>query len=415
VHQLARPVSSSVAIVGGGWAGIAAAVRAVAAGCRVELFEMAPRLGGRARSLDDGLDSGQHILIGAYAESLALIRAVGVDPAQALLRTPLHLRGPQAEGLRLPPGHPLAAFARGVLAHPRWPFAARMALLAQAVRWFAGRFRCAPELSVSDLCAALPAVIKAELVEPLCVAALNTPMADASASVFLRVLQDALFSGPGSADLLLPRVPLADLLAHPAERWLRERGAQLHLGRRIVSLDELDAFDRIVVAAPSLEAARLIEPLDATWASQARALRFEPIVTAYVQQEKVPLLAPMLMLRDGPAQFVFDLGQIGHRAGLFAFSISAAAPWVERGLDATGAAVLEQARAELGWSSGTLLRVVAEKRATFACTPGLARPRSAVNERIHAAGDYVDGPYPATLEGAIRSGPSAVWYKKRHG
>lgn len=404
---------SRFAVVGGGWAGLAAAIRATAAGHRVELFEMAPRLGGRARSLDDGLDSGQHILIGAYGESLALMRSVGVDPETVLFRSPLHLRGPRDEGLRLPPGSPLVAFARGVFAHPRWPFSARLALVARAARWLACGFRCAPNMAVSELCAALPRVVQTELIEPLCVAALNTPMREASASVFLRVLRDALFSGPGSADLLLPRVPLAELLARPAEAWLRERGAQLHLGRRITSLGELDDFDHVVVATPSQEAARLIETLDAAWARQARALRFEPIVTAYVQHAEARLPAPMLMLGEGPAQFVFDLGAIGHRPGLFAFSISAAAPCVERGLEATGADVLAQARSELGWTAGELLRVVAEKRATFACTPALARPRCEVTARVSAVGDYVDGPYPATLEGAVRS--SAVWYKARHG
>jgi len=404
---------SKVAVVGGGWAGIAAAIHATAGRHQVKLFEMAPRLGGRARSLDDGLDSGQHILIGAYSASLALMRTVGVDPDAVLLRAPLQLRGPHDEGLRLPPGPPLIAFARGVFAHPRWPLAARVALTAQAARWLASGFRCAADLAVSELCAPLPRVIQTELIEPLCVAALNTPAQLASARVFLRVLRDALFSGAGSADLLLPRVPLAELLARPGEAWLRQHGAQLQLGRRVMSLSELDSFDQIVVAAPSLEAARLIEPLDADWARQARALRFEPIVTVYVHQPDARLPAPMLMLDEGPAQFVFDLGALGQRAGLFAFSVSAAALCVQRGLQATGTHVLAQARKALGWTSGELVRVVAEKRATFACTPALQRPRSDINSRVSAVGDYVAGPYPATLEGAVRS--AALWYKARHG
>jgi len=416
-------MTRTVAVIGGGWAGIAAAVEATAAGHRVALFEMAAQLGGRARSLADGRDSGQHILIGAYRDTLALMRRVGADPDALLLRTPLALRGPRDAGLRLPPGAPLVAFARGVLAHPRWPLGARVALLAQATRWLLGGFQCAPRLSVAELCAPLPAVVLAELVEPLCVAALNTPMAEASAPVFLRVLHDALFAGRGGADLLLPRVPLAALVAQPAEAWLRARGAALHLGRRIQSLDELDAvdafdardarrgFDRIVIATTSGEAARLVAPLGAAWtrwAARARALRFEPIATAYVEYSGRGLPEPMLMLGDGPAQFVFDLGRLGLGAGLYAFSISAAAPWVERGLDATGAAVIEQARAELGWDGARVARVLAEKRATFACTPGLARPPASADPHIRVAGDYVAGPYPATLEGAVRSGRAAV-------
>lgn len=369
---------------------------------------MAPRLGGRARSLDDGLDSGQHILIGAYSASLALMRQVGVEPELLLMRLPLQLRGPQDRGLSLPQGSPLLAFTRGVLAHPRWPLRARLALLSQALRWLIGGFRCAPELSVGQLCARLPQPILQDLIEPLCVAALNTPMPEASARVFLRVLHDALFSGPGSADLLLPRAPLAELLAHPAEAWLRAKGAALHLGRRVQTLGELADFDRVVLATPSLEAARLAEPLNTRWAEQARGLRFEPIATAYVINEGMRLPAPMLMLQDGPAQFVFDLGQLGHRPQTFAFSISAAAPWVERGLEATGEAVLEQARTQLGWTATRVLRVVTEKRATFACTPGLVRPPARITDRVWAAGDYVEGPYPATLESAVRSAAEAL-------
>lgn len=325
-----------VAVVGGGWAGLAAAIQATDAGHSVDLFEMAPRLGGRARSLDDGLDSGQHILIGAYSASLALMRRVGADPDALLMRLPLQLRGPQDRGLNLPAGSPLIAFARGVLEHPRWPLGARVALLVQATRWLLGGFRCGPELNVGQLCERLPQPILEDLIEPLCVAALNTPMREASATVFLRVLHDALFSGPGSADLLLPRAPLAELLAHPAESWLRDKGATLHIGRRVQSHDELADFDHIILATPSLEAARLAEPLNAGWAEQARGLRFEPISTAYVINENARLPAPMLMLREGPAQFVFDLGQLGHRPQTFAFSISAAAPWVERGIGSDG-------------------------------------------------------------------------------
>ncbi|WP_077036967.1 FAD-dependent oxidoreductase, partial [Pelomonas sp. KK5] len=373
-------------VIGGGWAGIAAAVGAVQAGHQVSLIEMAPRLGGRARSLEDGLDCGQHILIGAYRESLALMRAVGVDPTQALLRLPLQLRGPRGDGLQLPAGPAVPAFVRGVLAHRGWPLSARLALLIRAGRWMAAGFRCDPALSVAALCKGLPDVLIAQLVEPLCVAALNTPMAEASASVFLRVLKDALFAGPGGADLLLPRVPLAELLAQPAEAWLRQRGARLETGRRVGSLDELADFDRVIVATSSVEAARLIETLDPAWAQTTRGLRFEPICTVYVDAPGARLPAPMLMLDDGPAQFVFGL-----QPGLLAFSISAAAPWVERGLDVTGEAALSQARTQLGLADLRVRRVLAEKRATFACTPALARPPLRIDERIAVAGDYVAG------------------------
>ena len=137
----------TVAVVGGGWAGLAAAVRAVQAGHAVTLVEMAGQLGGRARGVDvEGLalDNGQHILIGADAQSLALLETVGVDVDKALLRMPLRFRYPAHESLRLPPGPPLLSFARGVLAHPSWPLSARLRFLVKASQWLVHGFKCAP-------------------------------------------------------------------------------------------------------------------------------------------------------------------------------------------------------------------------------------------------------------------------------
>ena len=122
-HALARPLmAAAVAVVGAGWAGLAAAVRAREAGHAVTLFEMAAQLGGRARSVDiegHALDNGQHILIGAYQRTLALMRTVGADPQALLTRLPLTLLYPDGRGLRLPPGPALPGFVRGVLSLPR--------------------------------------------------------------------------------------------------------------------------------------------------------------------------------------------------------------------------------------------------------------------------------------------------------
>ncbi len=405
------------AVVGGGWAGIAAAVTLADAGHEITVFEMAPQPGGRARSVAGSdprwpHDNGQHILIGAYRDSLALMRRLGVDPEQVLRRLPLALPYPGEPGLRLPPGPPLLAFTRGVLAHRGWPLAARLGLLAAAGGWLARGFRCDAALNVAQLCAGLPAAVRRDLVEPLCVAALNTPAAQASAQVFLRVLKDALFGGPGSADLLLPARPLSELLAGPAAAWL---GPRLRLGRRVQRLEagwrvDGEAFDAVVLACTSLEAARLAADIAPDWAAAARGLGFEPIVTVYLHSPGSALPEPMLALREGPeapAQFVFDHGQLGGAPGRFAFVVSGAAPWVARGDVAE--AVLAQARRELAWTTPPAIeRLLTEKRATFACTPGLRRPPARIAPGLWAAGDYIDGPYPATLEGAVRSGRAAA-------
>lgn len=115
---------------------------------------------------------------------------------------------------------------------------------------------------------------------------------------------------------------------------------------------------------------------------------------------------PLLALRSNaqaPAQFVFDRGALGGPAGLMAFVVSASTGTRE----VVEAQVLNQARTQLGWHDATPLRTIVEKRATFACTPGVQRPRAAIAPGLQACGDYVDGPYPATLEGAVLSGLAA--------
>lgn len=391
---------------------------------------MAAQLGGRARRVDiqaDNaaweLDNGQHILIGAYTQTLSLMRLVGADPQQAFLRTPLRLIGPNGVGLCLPPGAPALAFARGVFSQSGWRISERLRLLAHAGGWMLRGFRCDAAMTVAQLTAALPAAIRADLIDPLCVAALNTPSTEASATVFLRVLRDALFSGPGSADLLLPKWRLSALLPEPAAAWLTAAGARIELSQRVMQIErdseawKLDGqpFNHVVLATPPAEASRLTAALQPAWAQAAAALRYEPIITVYAQSQGTRLPEAMLLLQSdetkNPAQFVFDLGQLGGPEGLLAFVVSGAAPWVAQGADATTAACLSQADAALHACLKAPLKLVkhlTEKRATFRCTPALARPAGLIAPGLLAAGDYVDGPYPASLEGAVRSGLEAA-------
>ncbi len=413
-------------VVGGGWAGLAAAVRGVQAGHAVTLIEMSGQLGGRARGVDvDGLalDNGQHILIGAYRRTLDLMRTVGVDEAAAFVRQPLELRYPDGRGLRLPCGPAWLGFGLAVAMCQGWTWRDRAALIRTAAGWALARFRCAPTLTVAALCKGLPPAVRELLIDPLCVAALNTPAADASASVMLRVLRDALFGGKGSADLLLPRRSLRALLPEPAHAWLQAAGARVELGRRVQGISltaagwEVDgeACDRVILACTASEAARLTRDVAPTWAEQASALRYEPIVTVYLRCTGARLPTSMTALVEGPqapAQFAFDHGVLGATAGLFAFVVSGARRWVDAGLDATGQAVLQQAVTDFPpgtWPSPpTLLKVMAEKRATFRCTPGLVRPAPRIASGLVAAGDYTEGPYPATLEGAVQAGENAL-------
>jgi squalene-associated FAD-dependent desaturase len=422
-----------VAVIGAGWAGMACAVELSQAGHTATVFEASRAVGGRARALISTLpngdqvtlDNGQHILIGAYTDTLRLIQRVGVDPQTALLRLPLTLKFPDNLGLQLPRWPtPLDAFA-GILAARGWRMGDKWSLLRAAIGWQLAGFRCQPQCSVAELCERVSPRVMTELIEPLCVSALNTPADEASGQVFLRVLRDALFGLQGGSHLLLPRVDLSALFPHAAARWLTSRGSEVRLGERVDMLRpegtqwrvQGELFDAVMLATSPSESIRALDksaqyatesianPMQ-QWARRAELLRFEAIATVYAWASGAALPHPMLTLRSSPtapAQFVFDRGQLGGPAGLLAFVVSASTG--ER--EALQAQVLVQAKEQLGLELEAVQTVV-EKRATFACTPGLQRPGMHLAPGLLACGDYVKGPYPATLEGAVRSAIAAA-------
>ncbi|WP_374409599.1 hydroxysqualene dehydroxylase HpnE [Hydrogenophaga sp.] len=434
-----------LAVVGAGWAGLAAAVEAVDAGADVTLFEATRTPGGRARALPavrpDGapllLDNGQHILIGAYRETLALMQRLDVAPEAALLGTPLSLPYPDGSGLQTPAWAarwpaPLDAVA-AILTAKGWRWRERLALVGASLGWQRSGFACASTLTVAELCKTLPAKVMDELIEPLCVSALNLTASQASAQVFLTVMRDALFGqgfGAWSASaLLLPREDLGALLPEAACRHL---GARVHLGTRITDLRQEAAgwslsgdggsvhADRVIWATAASPAAAVVGATDEVsangaarrhWASMARRLDFTAITTVYAWAPGARLSVPMVALRcspEAPAQFVFDRGALrpddASAQGVLAFVISAS----EGERETLQAQVLAQAASQLGLPNLQPIQTVVEKRATFACTPGLLRPPAAIAPGLWVAGDYIDGPYPATLEGAVRSGQAAA-------
>ena len=414
-----------VAIIGAGWAGCAAAVEATRLGHQVTVFEASRTAGGRARRVMatvDGqpvaLDNGQHILIGAYAETLRLMSDLGVDEATSFLRLPLTMQFPDGSGLKLPDWPaPLDAVA-GILNARGWPWTDKLSLLKAALGWRLRGFACPPGQSVSDLCSGLAPGVMAALIEPLCVSALNTPPERASGQVFLRVMRDALFAQSGGSNLLLPRVDLSALLPDAALVWLDAHGGATRLGMRVQSLVPAgsgwavdgESFDRVLLACPPNEAARLIHGSGITadgWLGHTRGLQHEALTTVYVHGPQARLSQPMLALRatpTEPAQFVFDRAWLGGPAGLLAFVVSASSG-NSAGLTRQ---VLAQAAGQLGLADLQPVQTVVEKRATFSCTPGLQRPQMEIAAGLLACGDYIAGPYPATLEGAVRSGLAAA-------
>lgn len=450
----------SVAVIGAGWAGCAAAVELAARGHRVHLVEAARSLGGRARGLrvhpaagdhvdaetrdawSDRLDNGQHILLGAYTDTLRLMRTVGVDPDTCFLRVPMQMRYPAGSGgmdfkaARLPaPLHLLVALLRATgLNRADKVSLARFTTTARWIDW-----QLHQDCSVAELLDRFDQTDRliALLWRPLCIAALNTPPATASAQVFLNVLRDSLGGRRGASDMLVPRVDLGALFPVPAARFVEQRGGAVHLGMRVTALENTGerwrvgtaagrfqttdrddtGFDAVILATPWTETARLL----AAWDPLVAALPFEaePITTCYLQY--APALAlpqPFMALLDDAAsgqwgQFVFDRGQLdAAQAGLLAVVVSASTDAVALPHDVLAAAIAEQLATVFrmpALRTPQRMRIISEKRATFSCTPGLIRPDTATaSGGLFLAGDHVKSDYPATLEAAVRSGIAAA-------
>jgi squalene-associated FAD-dependent desaturase len=410
-------------IVGAGWAGLSAAVAATQAGWQVQLFEAASTAGGRARSLPQSfagqpLDNGQHVLIGAYRDTLALMRTVGLDPDHLLQRQPLNLRFADGQGLSLPNWPTPLNLLAGISLAQGWTWGDKFKLMRAAWGWQRSKFECDPAWTLDQLCAssALSPRVMMQLIEPLCLSALNTPIHQASAFVFLRVLHDALLGGTGSADLLVPRVDLGALLPDACVRWLRTQGAEVHLGRRlsaahIEALQQASSTDnRVLLACPAWEAARLTADMAPQWAYTCAALPHAAIATVYLHCKDASfrgLSQPMLALHSqaqAPAQFVFDKGVLSGQHGLLSAVVSACSYERDELTELVHAQVSEQ----LGLADLHIVQTVVEKRATLACVPQLDRPTPFVANGVWACGDYIAGPYPSTLEGAVRSGQHVV-------
>ncbi|NML60727.1 NAD(P)-binding protein [Massilia sp. RP-1-19] len=431
----AAKAPASAAVIGGGWAGCAAAVELAHAGCKVTLFEAARSLGGRARSVEVHgklLDNGQHIMLGAYSDTLRLLRRVGIKPAAALLHLPLQMRYPPGSGMdfvaaRLPaPLHLAIALlrAKGLGGDDKMA----LARFSTSARWM--DWTLYNDCSVTELLERFdqtPRLI-ALMWRPLCLAALNTPPERASAQVFLNVLRDSLGAQRAASDMLVPRLALGALFPAAAAGYVESRGGIVRIGARVDALEaagdgwqlrcgaESQAFDAVIIATPPYVAESLLEGLDA---APIPAFEYEPITTCYLQYgAAVRLGLPFYALEEHPesgewGQFLFDRGQLDKdQAGLLAVVISASGSAVELGQDALSAAVAQQlarvlGRPELGSPSWT--KVITEKRATFACTPGLLRPGNETGlPGLWLAGDYTASDYPATLEGAVRSGSAAA-------
>jgi squalene-associated FAD-dependent desaturase len=434
--DMAEVAKPTVAVIGAGWAGCAAAVELTRRGAKVTLYEAARVAGGRARRIGyqgHVLDNGQHILLGAYRDTLRMMRTVGLRPAELLLRLPLQMRYPShSEGMdmvapRLPaPLHLLA----GVLRATGLSVADKLSLarFSSAARWMGWQLNV--DCTVLELLERFGQTERLTKLmwRPLCIAALNTPPERASAKVFLAVLRDSLGAGRAASDMLLPRVDLSALFPDAALAWVQKHGGRVLTGSRVNVLNA-DGDDwivdtgnqtfrhtQVVIATAADNARGLLTNIDPS-ISAALAFDVEPITTCYLQYDaQLRLPSVMLALVDDPdqhrwGQFVFDRGQLdAAQSGLLAVVISASGTAIDSGtLEKSLAAQLAEALRMPALASPLWSKAITEKRATFACVPNLVRPPNTTAHRgLWLAGDYTEGEYPATIEGAVRSGLEAA-------
>jgi hydroxysqualene dehydroxylase len=434
--------TTHTAIIGGGYAGMAAAVALAGRGITVTVFESAQQLGGRARGVmhnDTQLDNGQHLMLGCYRTTLRMIEQVGGNIEKDFLRLPLQLDLHGEFSLKAPrlsaPLHLLVALltARGLSFSARL-HAARFMLTLRRNNFIlpshihgrgAGREGKGEgnDITVTELLAqhGQDAVLVQKLWEPLCIAALNTPIHKASAQVLLNVLRDALNRSRADSDMLLPRINFTALFPQRAANYVEQRGGKVFIACGVEALRPMEdcieitsaqgtsRFSHVICAAPPAVAAKLLRPIAALaeTVAQIDSLEHQPIYTVYLQYPThITLPHAMLGLHLSYSQWLFDKGRISGQHGLLAAVISAEGNHQELSQDELAQKVIAELSAEFGIAEQPAwFKVIAEKRATFCCSPNLQRPSQQTPlPRLLLAGDYTAGDYPATLEGAVMSG-----------
>lgn len=419
----------STVIIGGGWAGLSAGVWLCTHNHPVRLFESAKQLGGRARCVAFGnysVDNGQHLLLGAYHDTLNVLRLCGADIEHIMSRRPLCLHVQDQEhhifeltAAQLPA--PLNILV-GLIKARGYSFSERLRTLAFMLKIRLRHFHLDTDISVEELLRGQPKNIIATLWEPLCIAALNTPIHMASAQIFLNVLQDCFTQSANSSDLLLTSTDLGSLFVNPTMNTIESHGGSVHLAQRVTGLviednkmsgiiinDEVIRTSRVILATPATTTERLLSEHDqlSDISQSLTRLDYQPICTVYLKYDaSICLPQPMVGLVGLTGQWLFDRAIAG-QPGLIAVVISAEGTHMRLDKETLAQLVSDELSEHFGWPEPDETLVLREKRATFSAVTNINKFRpdnTTPVDGLWLAGDYTRSPYPSTLEGAVRSG-----------
>jgi squalene-associated FAD-dependent desaturase len=428
-----------VVVIGGGLAGIAAALDCAAAGAEVTLVEVRRRLGGAAYSFErDGmhLDNGQHVFLRCCSAYRALLARLGSERHVAVQpRLEIPVLSPDAppvvlrRGTLPPPLHLAGALAR----YPHLTPAQRLsaALAARALTQLDPDDPTLDEQTFGDWLAQRGQDEHAVRVlwDLIALPTLNLPAAQASLALGAFVFRTGLLSGVDAGDIGFHVGTLAETIGEPAERALAAAGVRFRLGwraqavRRAAAGFEIEggeeglSAEAVVVALPHARAAGLLEPLLPQLAASVRGLGGSPIVNLHVVFDRVVLEEPFAAGVNTPVQYLFDrTAAAGAPPGCqyLAVSLSGAEREMQMGVDALRGRYIPALQELLPAARGaTVERFLAtrEHAATFRAAPGTAAlrpgPRTSVPGLV-LAGSWTNTGWPATLEGAVISGHAAA-------
>ncbi len=415
----------STIIVGAGWAGLAAALTLTRQGQKVILLEAAPQAGGRARGINfgsDTVDNGQHLLLGAYTQTLSLLKSLHIPEEQVFVRKPFewvmfNLKAPQTLiHIKLPKKLNFVQSIMGFLKIKGFSLKERLSAMhfCRLINTKAGvDLYLKTDISVENLLIKTkqPLSLIQKLWGPLALAALSTPIQEASAQVFVKILQDILLNPTLNLDYLFPKVDLSTVLPNPIIQAIKEQGSSIFYHQRVQALILQDGQCKgVKTATHDFYADHIIL---ATPPPATAEFHYQPITTVYLKYAKpIELIKPMIGFINATLHWVFDRRFAG-QPNILSIVITGKGPHTQLSHAELIAKMLTEIKIAFPKLQETPLdwRVVTEKRAAFSCDVGINqfRPKlSTAIPNLWRAGDYLEPSYPATLESAIRSGIKAA-------